>query len=317
MRIFFVLTLFFAGYGLLSLLLPGNLIKKYGFGFAPWFGTVFILLLGFIMNLSGMKMGLGYIVIITTALILLTFSILNNKKLPLFTAGSLIMMLLFIIAAFICSVFVDVNFTPIIKETFLFDYPLLDKVFKMKDVSFETYKIAPFIIIQFFSKLYKINMATAAEVIKPIYPALLFYPIYAFFNYFFKKNRICYLFSFIAFFLLIINYRIINYVFERTLFLGVAILFIILLWEYLSNTLKDKKSSLSFNNFDILLPVFLSSLLTIYPEVFKVILSLFLISIIYLFIKQKKITLFFIFVKIIFVTFIISPVMAGIALRIN
>src|SRR3989338_809052 len=74
-----ILILFFVGYGFTAVFIPEKL-RRDAFWMIPWFGFIFIGVIGVFLSMAGVPMNQAKYLILASALVLVIYAFITNKK---------------------------------------------------------------------------------------------------------------------------------------------------------------------------------------------------------------------------------------------
>ncbi len=332
-----IFALFFIGYGFTAIFIPEKL-RREAFWLIPWFGIIFIAVIGVFASMAGFPMNQAKYIILISATALIIYSFLNKKKIFLKSWETALVALLTIV----CLLF---NLWPLLKVGFpttislgnldpityvhTSDFLLKNTVFDGKDfihyrpylwatgdLLHNGYRWGTPMVLSFFSSLFSLKSYQVYSILITLFFSLSFPITYILAKQIIKKKK-SYLLLFLIFLTQALNstnlYMLYNVFFAQFIFLGVYITIIILLYSYFS---EENSKQHHFNNYDFLIAFSLSSLTTLYVE------GLFFIFIplsLFIFLKllQKKYSFLLYGLKIILLLLIINPMTLGNALRVN
>ena len=105
-----ILILFFVGYGFTAVFIPEKL-RRDAFWMIPWFGFIFIGVIGVFLSMAGVPMNQAKYLILASALVLVIYAFITNKKISFVSWETGLITLLTIV----CLLF---NLWPLIKVGF-------------------------------------------------------------------------------------------------------------------------------------------------------------------------------------------------------
>lgn len=332
-----ILLLFFVGYGFTAVFVPEKL-RRDAFWLIPWFGIMFITIIGVFTSMAGFSMNQGKFIILIFSLALIVYSIVSEKKIPFKSWEILSISLLTIV----CLLF---NLWPLMKvgfpttislgnldpisyvhtSDFLMNHTVFDGkdfihykpyLWATGDLLHNGYRWGTPMILSFFSSIFELKSYQVYSILITIFFGFSFPITYVLAKQITERKK-SYLLLFLIFLTHAFNstllYMLYNVFFAQFIFLGVFITIIILLYSYFS----EKNIDLyKLNHYDFLIAFGISSLTTLYVEgLFFIFIPLFIF--IFLKILQKKYYFFVYGLKIILLLLIINPMTLGNALRVN
>ena len=333
-----IFLLFFTGYGFTAIFIPGKL-RRDAFWLSPWFGFMFICVIGVMASMAGFPMNESKYIILFLATVLLIYAVINKKKLSLLSWETAIVGLLTVV----CLVFnlypllIKVGFPTTISlgnldpitYTHTADFLKGNTVFggaifehnrpylwATGDLLFNGYRWGTPLVLSFFSSLQGGKSYQVYSILINLFFALSFPITYVLAKQIIQKSK-SYLLLFLIFLTFAFNstllYMLYNVFFAQFIFSGVFITIIILLHSYFSET---ERKFINFNNYDFLIAFGLSSLTTLYLEGLFFILIPLSIFVFLNLLKKRYVFLIFI-LKIILLLIIINPTTFGNSLRVN
>lgn len=332
-----IFLLFFAGYGFTAIFIPEKL-RRNAFWLIPWFGLMFICVIGVMASMAGFPMSQAKYIILIFSLALIIYALLNNKKIIFKSQETVFVALL----TLVCLLF---NLWPLIKvgfpttislgnldpisyvhtSDFLINHTVFDGkdfihykpyLWATGDLLHNGYRWGTPIVLSFFTSVFGLRSFQVYSIFISLIFALSF-PISYVLAKLIMNKKISYLLMYLIFLTQAFNstslYMLYNVFFAQFIFSGVLITLIILFFSYFSE--KNNKSY-AYNSYDFLIAFGLSSLTTLYLE------GLFFIFIpvsIFIFIKLlKKEYMFLVYgLKIALLLLVINPTTLGNAFRVN
>lgn len=311
---FFILVLL--GYGPTALLMPPTM-KKWGIWFAPWIGTVIIIL----FNISASLANISIIKIIPIIGIFsfstLVLALFLKKKLVFFSRLNSIILIFLLLSLFLFFFHNGQNISrnELVKASFFSDKSFVIALLQNGEIYKQGELIGPSLVIGFFFSLSKIYDMGDITNIFPLYGALLFPLIFTFFQSTDNSRTliaICLAFAItylIEFFLPTLNGK---------LSVGIGFVTIFLVYQYYVILSSEKKAVLQFYNLDLLIAITISTLtVTLSAYLFVSLLVLISSATIITWIKEKNTAVLVAFIKVMVISLSISPVTAGIVLQIR
>ncbi|MEK7633233.1 MAG: hypothetical protein AAB437_00120 [Patescibacteria group bacterium] len=332
-----IFLLFFAGYGFTAIFIPEKL-RRDAFWMIPWFGLIFISVIGVFLSMAGVPMNQAKYLILALALVLVIYAFITNKKISFVSWETGLITLLTIV----CLLF---NLWPLIKVGFpttislgnldpisyvhTSDFLINHTVFDGKDfIHYKPYLWATGdllhngfrwgtpMILSFFTSIFGLKSYQIYSILITIIFALSFPITYILAKQIINRKK-SYLLLFLIFLTQAFNstnlYMLYHVFFAQFIFLGVFITIIILLHSYFS---EENINLYNFNSYDFLTAFSLSSLTTLYVEgLFFIFIPLFIF--IFLKLLQKKYWFLLYGLKIILLLLVINPTTFGNALRVN
>lgn len=312
-----IFTLFFVGYGLTAIFIPEKL-RRYGFWLSPWFGMIFICVIGVLTSLSGLPMYQIKFIIIALSIGLFFYALITRKKLPFISKENFVIGFLMTICVFfnLYPMLVKAGFPTTMSlgnldplsytatSDFLVNHTLREGglfehykpyLWATGDLFHSSFRWGTPMVLSFFSSLLAMRSYQIYSILITLFFALSFPIAYILAKLIIQKSKSYWLLFFI-FLTQAFNstslYMLYNVFFAQFAFIGVFITVVILLYSYFS----DKDKLIKFNSYDFLIAFCLSSLTTLYLE------GLFFIFIpvlifVFLSFLQKKILVYIIFRK--------------------
>lgn len=335
-KILFIL--FFIGYGFTAIFIPERL-RRDAFWMSPWFGLIFICIVGIFSSMAGVPMNQAKYLILALAVVLFIYSIIVRKKISFVSWETAVIALLTMIC-FLFNIYpllVKVGFSTTISLGNLdpisyvhtSDFLLNNTVFDGKnfihykpylwatgDLLHNGYRWGTPMILSFFSSILNVKAYQIYSIVINLFFALSFPITYILAKQIIDKKK-SYLLLFLIFLTQAFNstslYMLYNVFFAQFAFLGVFTIITILLYSYFSE--KNKKL-LNFNSYDFLIAFSLSSLTTLYVEgIFFIFIPLFIFIFLKILQKQYKFLLYGF--KIILLLLLINPMTLGNAIMVN
>lgn len=310
-----IFALFFIGYGFTEVFLPSKLREK-AIWFYPWLGTVFIAFFGTVLYYGKMSMGMGIYFIASVSVFLFFYSLFNKYRLNI----SLKENLLFLLIIFMISIFFSPSFNLSSldqKANFLKKGSVVSTEGLRRSFYEDSNLIGASSLIAFFSVLSNQKVAQAAYSLQTIYLILLYPLIFNLLkNHILSKKR--FLAVILSMFLLVFIYflfSLFNLSLFHLVFFGVSLVFLTLIYHYITLISKFKSDIISPTLFEVLLAVVLSSVASIYPLGFKIVLGLLLFLGLFNIFYQKRLKEFLVLNKIIILAIIMNPIIIGVVIR--
>jgi len=330
-----VLTLFLIGYGFTALLIPEKL-KENSLFTVPWFGMILIVLVGISTNIARIPLKQATFIIVAISLILLIYSAVIKKNIPVFsTKNAILFLYAFVILFFVLyTLIIKVGYPTTISlgnmdplsyvnvSEFLIDNVILDAknhqsyhphLWAVGDLILYSYRWGSPIFLGFFASLFNVRSYQIYSILIGILFSFSFPLVYLFAEKIFNKT------SYLLMFFIFLSYGLnstllymLNHVFfAQFMFLGLMTLFNLFFYSYLEASVLNKNI---FNSYDLILALITSSLTTIYPEstIFIILpLGMFFLSKIF---TKDRLKIFFMILKILLLTILVSPITFGTAL---
>lgn len=330
--------LFFAGYGLTSILLPKKM-RTDSFFIIPWFGLIIITLLSVIFSLIKIPIEQSKYLVITVSTAVLIYAFYKKKLIKNFSKETIIVSLFTFLALiyYLFPLFTKIGFPTtasygnldplsyvnvsefLIHKT-VYDGTVLETykphLIAVGDLLHYSYRWGSPMILGFFSNILNLRAYQVYSVILNLLFALTFPLVYLLAKQVSGKKGL--LLIGLVFLTFAVNpimlYMLYNVFFGQFIFGGVFVLSVFLFYGYLSDKNTD---NWKWNNYDILLGLAFSSITTIYPEgiVFAFVPICFFFF--FKFVKTKKFSTIIPFLKILITTIIVNPLTFSYTLKWN
>ncbi|MFA6532559.1 MAG: hypothetical protein WCT22_01000 [Patescibacteria group bacterium] len=315
LKLAIIFIIFFAGYGITEIMLPEE-IKDKAFWFYPWLGTVLITFLGTALYYGVMSLNPGMYLVIFIAAFLFIYALFSKLRRPVYLKESLLILLMIVISSVIFSPSLNVS-TLSSKAEFL----KIDSVAGTEGLGRSFYEdsnlLGPASLIAFFSLLLKQKVGIIIDLLSSIYLFLLYPLILDFlkkYSVFSKKPILSMTFSAVILLLVYSIFKLFNFSLFLLIFFGITYIFLILIKDYLTITLKTTKYIINPTLFELLIAVTFSSLAATFLLGFKLVFGLLIfMGILSLFFRKRQKTLFYLS-KIIIFTIILNPIIIGVVL---
>lgn len=330
-----IVVLFFVGFGFTYLIIP-PVLKKHGFWFAPWLGTVLIAVLAVMFNLAKVPIVKSHYAIMMLAWTLLAVAIVRKKisfrlrREDLLLAILILVSLLFnlyplVAKAGFATTMSQSNLDPVTYSMvgdFLVDHTVFEGrdfvhykpyLWAVGDLVHAGFRWGSPLILSFFAQVLELKSYEFFSLLITIYFVLSIPLVYLLAEMLKPKSKITVLLIIAATYIFnsTILYMLYNVFFAQFVFVGIFMVVVRLFCAYIS---EEKKPS-NFNRFDFLIAVCLSSLTTIYSEgLVFILLPWLLFSLLDGYFKKRWLFLQ-VLLKISLLTFLINPFSLGTAAR--
>ena len=330
--------LFFVGYGFTSLFLP-NKLRKDAFFIIFWFGIIFSVVLCVGLTMARIPINQGKYVIFFLSLLLLIYSFIKKKTLPIFSKKNLIISIFVLISLFF-------NLYPLITKAgfpttislgnldplaytnvseYLIDHSLIDSrigltapykpyLKSVGDLLYYGFRWGSPLFLGFISNTLGVRSYQIYYILMTILFALTFSLVYLLAkNLLNKENNYLLLIIFLTFGLnSTLLYMLYNGFFAQFMFSGIFALILIFLQSYFS---KKKNFTNNFNSYDFLIAIGISSVSSIYSEGMIFICFPLVIFFVLKLFNKERIPILWSLLKILFLAILINPVTFGLAIK--
>jgi len=330
-----IAVLFFLGIGFTYIFIPRRL-QRYAFWLTPWIGTVLMTVFVVMFNLAKIPVNKSiYFVVFMAFVFLLTA--MWRKKLNVHFSRVDILLSVLIIASMIFNLYPLMkkagfpttisksNLDPITYSMvgdFLVDHTIFDGqdfehykpyLWAVGDLLHSSFRWGSPLILSFFAQLLALKSYEIFSIIITVYFVLSIPLVYVLAKVLMPALKmgsalfLTIIFSFNSTLL----YMLYNAFFAQFIFMGIFVVMAILFCDYID----EKKKKTSYNRWDFLIALCLSSLTTIYPEGLIFVSVPFLIFAVLDSIFRKRLFFLIVVAKIGILVFLINPLSFGTATR--